>query len=525
MLATFIIGLREGLEAALIVGIIAAFLKRNGRSLTPMLVGVAAAILLSLGVGIGLKLVEQSLPQAAQEGMEAVIGIVAIVFVTSMVVWMQTNSRGLKRELEGAAGAALGQGSTRALVLMAFLAVLKEGFETAVFLLATFSASGNATLAATGAVLGIIVSAGIGYGLYTGGMKLNLGRFFALTSVFLVLVAAGLVVNTLGTMREAGWLNAGQARVVDLSWLAAPGSIQGALLTGVLGIPPYPNVVQVVGWFAYLIPMCCYLYWPRQHRPSGQAVKWLRLAISGALVVGAAAMFFAFRGHGALEVDSVTVVDQAGAQVGTVTSDGVATVGRVTVSIPLTDGVPESHAGVPGAARFTTESAGSPGEMPTRITLHELVQLNGGRVPVGVNPQVAVGPFDVAWSAAGQQTIWLIDGNVLDFQANRSTTATLSGGGLPNPRILTVDGELPGGAVVATGQWQADPAKVAQTAAAWHQLRADAVESQFWGLVVPLALLIAALLTAVGARRRPDRQPGPLAEAPVPHPVRKLHVS
>ncbi|MEZ5202481.1 MAG: FTR1 family protein [Micropruina glycogenica] len=156
MLATFIIGLREGLEAALIVGIIAAFLRRNGRSLTPMLIGVGAAVLLSLAVGIGLKLVEQSLPQAAQEGMEAIIGVVAIVFVTGMILWMTTNARGLKRDLEAHATEALGEGTSRALVLMAFLAVLKEGFETSVFLLATFSASTNAGLAATGAALGIL---------------------------------------------------------------------------------------------------------------------------------------------------------------------------------------------------------------------------------------------------------------------------------------------------------------------------------------------------------------------------------
>lgn len=150
MLATFIIGLREGLEAALIVGIIAAFLRRNGRSLTPMLLGVGAAIVLSIGVGVTLKLIEQSLPQAAQEGMEAVIGLVAVVFVTTMVVWMSGHARGLKGDLEASATAALSSGSSGAMVLMAFLAVLKEGFETAVFLLATFSASSNAALAAAG---------------------------------------------------------------------------------------------------------------------------------------------------------------------------------------------------------------------------------------------------------------------------------------------------------------------------------------------------------------------------------------
>lgn len=247
MLATFIIGLREGLEAALIVGIIAAFLRRNGRSLTPMLIGVGSAIAVSLAVGITLKVVEQSLPQAAQEGMEAIIGIVAIVFVTGMVLWMAGHARRMKSELEASAEQALSEGSTRALAVMAFLAVLREGFETSVFLLATFSASTNAGLAATGAGLGILTAAVIGYGLYTGGVKLNLAKFFSYTGVFLLLVAAGPVVSTLGSMREAGWLNAGQQLVAELTWFAPPGSVQGALFTGVLGIPADPRLVQVVG--------------------------------------------------------------------------------------------------------------------------------------------------------------------------------------------------------------------------------------------------------------------------------------
>ncbi|MEO7061222.1 MAG: FTR1 family protein, partial [Lapillicoccus sp.] len=124
MLATFVIGLREGLEAALVVGIIAAFLTKNGRSLLPMWVGVVAGIVISAGVGVILKVIESSLHQAAQEGMETVIGAVAVVFVTGMILWMTTHARFLKRDLEASARDALGDGTSRALVIMAFLAVL-----------------------------------------------------------------------------------------------------------------------------------------------------------------------------------------------------------------------------------------------------------------------------------------------------------------------------------------------------------------------------------------------------------------
>ena len=228
MLATLVIGLREGLEAALIVGIIAAFLRKNGASMRPMWLGVALAVALSIAVGVGLDLVEQSLPQAGQEAMESVIGAVAIFFVTTMIVWMSAHARGLKRELEAEAAAALSRGGAYALAVMAFLAVLKEGFETSVFLLATFSAAQSAVTAVAGAVIGVLIAVGIGWGIYVGGVRLNLARFFRVTGAFLILVAAGLTVTALRTAHEAGWLNGGQQPTVDLSWLV--GSVAAAVV-------------------------------------------------------------------------------------------------------------------------------------------------------------------------------------------------------------------------------------------------------------------------------------------------------
>src|SRR5579863_4564763 len=122
MLATLVIGLREGLEAALIVGIIAAFLRRNGKSLAAMWLGVALAVALSVAVGVGLGMVEQVLPQAAQEGMEAIIGAIAIFFVTGMIAWMNKHARDMKGQIEAEAAQALSQAGTYALASMAFLA-------------------------------------------------------------------------------------------------------------------------------------------------------------------------------------------------------------------------------------------------------------------------------------------------------------------------------------------------------------------------------------------------------------------
>jgi high-affinity iron transporter len=275
MLPTFVIGLREGLEAALIVGIIAAFLGQQGRrdALRQVWTGTAAAVAICIGIAIALQVISSGLPQQ-QEGLETVVGALAVVMVTYMIIFMRRHARWLKGDLEGAAASALASGSGRALVLMAFLAVLREGFETAVFLLATFHASGDATTSWLGAVIGILLAVAIGYGVYRGGVRLNLARFFKITGMVLVLVAAGLVMTVFHTANEAGWLTAGQGQALDLSWLVRPGTPLSSLLTGVLGIQPYPAWTEVIGWLAYLVPMAVIVAWSSgRKRPSPAAVN------------------------------------------------------------------------------------------------------------------------------------------------------------------------------------------------------------------------------------------------------------
>jgi high-affinity iron transporter len=264
VLPTFVIGLREGLEAALIVGIIAAFLGQQGRrdALRQVWIGTTAAVVICIGIAIALQVISSDLPQQQQEGLETVVGALAVGMVTYMIVFMRRHARDLKGDLQGSAASALAAGSSRALVLMAFLAVLREGFETAVFLLATFHASGDATTSWAGAVIGIVLAALIGYGIYRGGVRLNLARFFKVTGLVLVAVAAGLVMAAFHTANEAGWLSAGQVQAFDLSWLVRPGTPVSSLLTGVLGIQPYPVWIEVIGWLAYLVPMLIIVAWP-----------------------------------------------------------------------------------------------------------------------------------------------------------------------------------------------------------------------------------------------------------------------
>lgn len=268
MIPTLVIALREGVEAALIVGIIAAFLVKEGRmdAIKQMWIGVAIAVALCFGIALLLEVVGEQLPQREQEGLETVIGLIAVAAVTYMIVWMRRNARGIKKALEGSAAHALARGSAMALVAMAFLAVLREGFETSVFMLAAFQDSTDTTAAGAGAVIGLVAAIVIGVGIYRGGVRINLNRFFRFTGLILVFVAAGLLSTSLHTAHEAGWFNDLQGQALELRWLVQPGTVSGSLLTGMLGLQPTPTVGEVLVYVLYAVPMTLYVLWPDRLR-------------------------------------------------------------------------------------------------------------------------------------------------------------------------------------------------------------------------------------------------------------------
>jgi high-affinity iron transporter len=268
MLPTFVIALREGVEASLIVGIVAAFLVKEGRrdALPKMWLGVGIAVAICVAVAIVLRVVGESLPQKQQEGLETVIGLIAVAAVTYMIVWMRRNARGLKGTLQKEAAGALASGSAVALVGMAFLAVLREGLETAVFLLAVFQDTPNPGSAGAGAVLGLLAAVAIGYALYKGGVRINLSKFFRVTGLVLVFVAAGLLATALHTAHEAGWINSFQDKAFDLQWLVQPGTVIGSLLTGMLGLQPHPTVGEVGVYLLFAVPMVLFVVWPDRWR-------------------------------------------------------------------------------------------------------------------------------------------------------------------------------------------------------------------------------------------------------------------
>lgn len=268
MIPTLVIALREGVEASLIVGIIATFMVKEGRqdALRQMWAGVGVAVALCVGVAVVLRVVGQELPETGQATLETVVGLVAVGAVTYMVVWMRRHARGIKAALEGSAASALATGSATALVAMAFLAVLREGFETAAFMLAAFQDATDTAAAGAGAVLGLVAAIAIGIGLYRGGVRINLARFFRVTGLVLVFVAAGLLATSIHTAHEAGWFNGLQGQALDLSWLVQPGTISGSLLTGMLGLQPKPTIGEALVYALYAAPMALYVLWPERLR-------------------------------------------------------------------------------------------------------------------------------------------------------------------------------------------------------------------------------------------------------------------
>ena len=217
--------------------------------------GVGIGVVLCLSGGIALRIAEENLPQRQQEQLETIISLVAVVFVSWMVLWMRAHAREMKGDLEASAAAALATGSVWALILMAFLAVLREGFETAVFIVAILSSSTNTGTSLLGArPRHPRVAVGIGYGIYRGGVKINMARFFRITGIVLVIVAAGLLATAAHTAHEAGWLNVLQGQALDLQWLVKPGSVRAALLTGMFGLQPRPAWAEVIAWLVYAVP-------------------------------------------------------------------------------------------------------------------------------------------------------------------------------------------------------------------------------------------------------------------------------
>ena len=256
MFANFLIGLREGLEASLVVGILVAYLVKTGRRdlLAKVWSGVGLAVTVSLAAGAALTFGPRGLSFEAQEAIGGVLSIVAVGFVTWMIFWMARTSRSLKGALEGRMDTAIVAGGG-SLVVLAALAVGREGLETALFLWAAAKATGDSSRPLIGGALGLAGAVVLGILIYRGAVRMDLGKFFRWTGGLLVFVAAGVLAYGIHDLQEAGILPGVNSVAFDVSSTIPPSSWYGTLLKGTFNFSPSTSWLQLIAWVAYVVPV------------------------------------------------------------------------------------------------------------------------------------------------------------------------------------------------------------------------------------------------------------------------------
>ncbi|MGI8612552.1 MAG: iron uptake transporter permease EfeU [Nocardioidaceae bacterium] len=268
MLANLLIGLREGLEASLVVGILVAYLVKSGRRrlVRHVWIGVTVAVALSIGFGAFLTFTSRTLTFAAQETFAGTLSIVAVGFVTWMIFWMRRTARFIKAELEGKLDSAIAMGPV-ALVIVAFLAVGREGLETSLFIWSAAQATSGGPSPFIGATAGLLAAVVLGTLFYFGALRINLAKFFTYTGAFLVLVAAGVLAYGVHDLQEGRALPGFANKAFDVSSTLPLDSWFGSILKGAFNYNPTPTVLEMVVWVGYLVPVMIVFLWP-QRRPT-----------------------------------------------------------------------------------------------------------------------------------------------------------------------------------------------------------------------------------------------------------------
>lgn len=261
-----LIGLREGLEAEIVVMVLVAFLVKSGRrdALKWVWFGVGAALAMTVGVFLAIQFGAYTIKDLAAEAVAGVASLVAVVIVTSMVLWMRTAAASLSGELRAGMSKALEAGAG-AVVALAFLAVGREGFETALFMVGY--AEADTAWPLVGLLTGVSVAAAIAWGMYAGAVRINLSKFFTYTGVFLIVVAAGILTYGLGALQTVGWLPGATSRAFDISSWLNWSSWYGEIIQGVFNITPTPTVLQLACWLAYLAIVLTLFLRPRGAHP------------------------------------------------------------------------------------------------------------------------------------------------------------------------------------------------------------------------------------------------------------------
>ena len=253
MFANFLIGLREGLEAALVVAILVAYLVRiDQRQLLPKLwFGVGAALALSIGAGAALTFTSATLSDAGEELFAGLTSLAAVGLITWMIFWMARNARAIKAHLHGSVDKAVMR-SGWALAVVAFFAVLREGLETALFLWAGMQSSGETVEPVIGGLLGIGVAVAIGYLLYAGALRLDLQKLFFWTGILLVVIAAGVLRYAVHELQEVGVLPGVDEYVIDVTGTLAPDSVIATFIRALFNITPAMTALEIIAWAGYI---------------------------------------------------------------------------------------------------------------------------------------------------------------------------------------------------------------------------------------------------------------------------------
>jgi high-affinity iron transporter len=267
--ASYLIGLREGLEATLVVSVLVAFLVKGDRKdrLPLVWAGVIAAVALSVGFGALLTFTAAHLEHQQQELFDAITSLLATAFVTRMIFWMRRAARSLSGELRTKLNDALQLGST-AVAVMAFLAVAREGLETSLLFFASVQGATTTATPLIGISLGILTSIVIGWGIYKSALKINLTTFFTWTGLLLILVAAGIFKYGVHDLQEANILPGLSTQAFDISAILPPDSWWGALISGMFNITPQPSVLETVAWVVYAVPTLILFLRPQSKRPA-----------------------------------------------------------------------------------------------------------------------------------------------------------------------------------------------------------------------------------------------------------------
>ena len=253
MLSTFLIALREGLEAALIVGILVAYVVKTERRflLAPIWSGVGLALAASLALGGFLTFTSAELSERGEQFFAGTTSFLAVGLVTWMVFWMKRAAKTLRDELHGRVDNALSTGPL-ALAAAAFFAVAREGLETSLFVYTNFRTVSATSAASIGLILGLTLAVVLGYLIYNRSIRLNLSKFFTVTGVFLIIVAAGVLAYGIHEYQELGWIPGDGSYAWDISSVIAKDSIAGSLLAGTIGFDVNTTWVQLIFWAAYL---------------------------------------------------------------------------------------------------------------------------------------------------------------------------------------------------------------------------------------------------------------------------------